>query len=854
MHRSALLLAVSLALPPCRAAAQAAPLPYRDPRRPVAERVRDLLGRMTLEEKFWQLYMSPGDLRDSALLTHGVFGLQVADSGARIDDIQRFFVERTRLGIPLIPFDEAVHGLVRPGATVFPQAIALAATWDTALMAQVADAIAQETRERGVRQVLSPVVNLARDVRWGRVEETYGEDPYLSSRMAVAFVGAFERAGVVATPKHFVANVGDGGRDSYPIDWDERELDEVYFPPFEAAIHEGHARSLMTAYNSVNGIPATQNRWLLTDQLKRKWGFSGFVISDAAATGGPTVLQLTEPNTPTAAADAWNAGLDVVFQSTVPQYHPYWDAVRRGLVSTAVIDSAVARVLRVKFALGLFEHPYAASDVSASPAHRALARTAAREGLVLLKNDHALLPLAPTVKSIAVIGADAAEARLGGYSGPGIHPVSVLDGLRARNVAVTYAPGPGRLSPTFTTIPSAAFGAGKLVGAYFGSPSLAGAPIVERTDSMIDFAWTLAGPAPGIARDWYAVRWTGSVTVPAGGVRRIGVDGSDGYRLYLDGQLVIDDWRKVSHRALLAPVTFAPGSTHSLALEFFETTGNGRVKLVWDAGVPDDWRARIDSAVAIAGRSDVAVVVVGTEEGEFRDRSSLALPGHQEELIEAVAATEKPVIVVLVAGSAVTMSRWIDQVGAVLDAWYPGEEGGDAVADVLSGDADPAGRLPVTFPIAEGQLPLVYDHTPTGRGDDYVDLTGLPLFPFGYGLSYTTFAYSGLTITPDTIGSNGTVLVRCRVKNSGTRAGDEVVQLYLHDLLATVERPVLELRGFQRVHLEPAEEREVTFTLRTTELRILNRKLKWVVEPGTIRVLVGASSRDIRLRGDLIVR
>ncbi|HEY6809039.1 MAG TPA: glycoside hydrolase family 3 C-terminal domain-containing protein, partial [Gemmatimonadales bacterium] len=361
-------------------------------------------------------------------------------------------------------------------------------------------------------------------------------------------------------------------------------------------------------------------------------------------------------------------------------------------------------------------------------------------------------------------------------------------------------------------------------------------------------------PARGIPLDWYAVRWTGSLTVPGSGVREIGVEGSDGFRLYLDGRLVIDDWRKVSHRTLTVPVGYAPGSVHAFRLEFYETIGNGRVKLIWDAGVADDWRARIDSAVAIARTSDVAVVVAGTEEGEFRDRASLALPGHQEELIEAVAATGRPVIVVLVAGSAVTMSRWIDRVGAVLDVWYPGEEGGDALADVLFGDADPAGRLPVTFPIAEGQLPLVYDHKPTGRGDDYVDLTGLPLFPFGYGLSYTTFAYSGLTITPDTIAAGGEAIVRCRVKNTGTRPGDEVVQLYLHRLLASVARPVLELRGFARVRLAPGEEREVAFTVRPSDLRYLDRDRHWVVEPGPVRVLIGGSSKDIRLRGELIVR
>ncbi len=347
--------------------------PYRDASRPVAERVRDLLGRMTLEEKFWQLFMIPGDLDDPANdYSHGVFGLQISPArdtvdaarahAKRINDIQRYFVERTRLGVPIIPFEEAVHGLVRPGATSFPQAIGLAATWDTSLMSRVAAAIAEETRSRGIRQVLSPVVNIANDPRWGRVEETYGEDPLLSSRMAVSFVSAFERAGVVATPKHFVANFGDGGRDSYPIDFDARLLDEMYFPPFHAAILEGHARSVMSAYNSVDGSPATQNRSLLTDKLRRDWGFQGFVISDAAATGGATVLHHTEASTATATTDALDAGLDVIFQSSWPQHRPYLDAFKRGLIPDSVIDSAVARVLRAKFELGLFEHPYVDVD------------------------------------------------------------------------------------------------------------------------------------------------------------------------------------------------------------------------------------------------------------------------------------------------------------------------------------------------------------------------------------------------------------------------------------------------------------------------------------------------------------
>ncbi|HEY6059893.1 MAG TPA: glycoside hydrolase family 3 N-terminal domain-containing protein [Gemmatimonadales bacterium] len=824
---------------------------------------------MTPEEKFWQLFMIPGDLDDRTNdFSHGIFGLQVPSSGTsadaaradagRINTIQRYFVERTRLGIPIIPFEEAVHGLRRPGGTMFPQAIALAATWDTALVGRVAAAIARETGSRGIRQVLSPVLNLARDVRWGRVEETYGEDPYLAAAMGRAFVGALERAGIVTTPKHFVANVGDGGRDSYPIDYDERLLAETYYPPFESAIRQAGARSVMTAYNSVDGAPATQSRRLLTGVLKQRWGFPGFVISDAAATGGATVLHMTEPNTAAAAKDALDAGLDVIFQSSYEQYRPYWDAFRSGMISPAVIDSAVARVLRVKFALGLFEHPYANPDSArfwnGHAAHRALALEAAREGIVLLRNARGVLPLSDTLRSLAVIGADAVEARLGGYSGPGNRPVSMLDALRVRLGAqrVGYAPGPGRLPRELVTVPAEALRPG-LTGEYFDNIGLEGRPLIVRREERVDFGWTLAPPGAGLARDWYSVRWTGTLTVPAGGARRIGVAGSDGFRLYLDDSLLIDDWQKRSAGTHLAAVTLAGGSTHMLRLEFFETTGNAHVRLVWDAGVMDDWRAQVDSAVRLARRSEVAVVVAGVEEGEFRDRAFLGLPGHQEALIREVAATGTPVVVVIVGGSAVTMP-WLDRVDGVLDTWYPGEVGGEAVADVLFGDADPGGRLPVTFPIAEGQLPLVYDHKPTGRGDDYLDLTGQPLFPFGFGLSYTAFAYSGLVIEPATIRPGGTVVVRCRVKNVGGRSGDEVAQLYLRDELASVPRPVLQLAGFQRVRLAPGEEREVTFRLGTEQLRLLDRDLRWVVEPGTFRVLLGGSSEDLRLRGVLKVQ
>ena len=840
----------------------AAQLPYKNPALSVDARVRDLLARMTLEEKFWQLYMIPGGRENPAHdYSHGVFGLQnrgamTGRADAELQNgLQHYFVDSTRLGIPIIPFEEAVHGLMRRGATVYPAAIALAATFDSTLVDSVATAIAREARSRGIRQVLSPVVNIVSDVRWGRVEETYGEDPLLASVMARAFVRAFEERGVITTPKHFVANVGEGGRDSYPIDVSERSLRERYFPPFRAALDAG-AGSVMTAYNSVNGLPATQNPTLLDSTLRRSWGFKGFIISDQSAVGGSVVLHHTDATTAAATQRALEAGLDVIFQSSYDQYRPYLEALRNGLVPRAVIDSAVARVLRAKFTLGLFERPYVDPDTAArlngSEDARALAREAARASIVLLKNDGHVLPLAARVGSVALIGADAAEPRLGGYTLDDARGVSILDALRDRlGDRVKYEAGPGRSAASSVAVPAASFDV--LQGEYYDNIALAGVARVSRRDAAVDFRWTFNAPARGIATDWYSVRWTGRVRVPPSGVRRIGVEGDDGYRLYVDDKLLIDDWRKQSFGTRLAPVMFAPGSIHDIRLEFSHAGGSGgaRVRLVWDRGVNES-EARIDSAVALARRSDVAIIVAGIEEGEFRDRASLALPGLQEELIARVADAGRPVIVVLVGGSAITMSRWLDRAGAVLMAWYAGAEGGRAVTDVLLG-ANPGGRLPITFPVAEGQLPLVYNHGPTGRGDDYVDLTGKPAFPFGFGLSYTTFEYGDLRIEPQTIGPTGTAKVSFTLRNSGAVAGDEIPQLYIRHVVSSVVQPVLSLGAFTRIRLAPGEARTVTFAIGPRDLRILDARRRWIVEPGTTRIFVGASSNDLRLRGDLVV-
>ena len=862
-------------------------LPYKNAKLPIEDRVKDLVARMTPEEKFWQLYMIPGDLSDGQeRYKNGIFGFQVSAKGSSdaagqllsykdatnaketarlINSIQKFFVEKTRLGIPIIAFDEALHGLVRDGATAFPQSIALASTWDVSLMSSVSTAIARESKSRGIRQILSPVVNIASDVRWGRVEETYGEDPFLSSEMGVAFVSSFEKMGVITTPKHFLANSGDGGRDSYPIDIDERLLEESYLPPFEACFKRGGSRSVMTSYNSINGSPCTANNWLLNEKLKKQLNFSGFIISDASAVGGANVLHYTANDYPEAGANAMNNGLDVIFQSAYEHYKLFIPAFLDGRINTKTIDEALARVLRIKFELGLFENPYTdeaeVSKWNSNPAHKLLAKKAALKSMVLLKNENNTLPLLKTITSVAVIGLDATEARLGGYSGPGNVKVNILDGIKNKlgpSVNIEYAAGCGRHSPEWVAVPSADLFTtvngrtlNGLLGEYFNNIQLSGKPVVTRVDNEMNFGWTLYSPHPDINYDFYSVKWTGKIKSPASGIYKIGVEGNDGYRLYLNGRLIIDNWKSQTFTTKLTTYQFEKDKEYDIRVEFFESQGYARFKLVWNMGVPNDWQTKINEAVVAAKKADVAVVVAGIEEGESQDRAFLSLPGHQEEMIKQIAATGKPVVVVLIGGSAITMSNWIQNVPAVLDAWYPGEEGGNAVADVLFGDYNPAGRLPITFPVFEGQLPLVYNHKPTGRTDDYADLNGQPLFPFGFGLSYANFEYSNLRFGKKQFSKTDSTKVYCTIKNTSSRDGDEVVQLYIRDLVSSVAQPVKLLKGFQRIFLKAGEKKEIAFSITPDILKMLNKDMHWVVEPGAFRIMIGASSKDIRLR-DLV--
>jgi len=696
-------------------------LKYKNPDIQIEVRVNDLLTRMTLEEKFWQLFMIPGDLSDGKeKYKHGIFGFQIATKGTSgneaeqlleyseggtaketaelVNEIQKYFVEETRLGIPIIPFDEALHGLVRDGATAFPQSIALAATWDTALMGDVAYAIAMETKTRGIRQILSPVLNIARDVRWGRTEETYGEDPFLTTQMALSFISQFENLGIITTPKHFVANVGDGGRDSYPIHFNERVLEEIYFPAFIASFQEANARSVMTSYNSLDGRQCTANDWLLNQKLKKEWGFDGFVISDAGATGGANVLHFTARDYAESTQQAIKNGLDVIFQTSYNHYPLFYEAFEKGMIDEEVINESVRRVLRAKFKLGLFENPYVniedAEKWNGSEENRKLAKKAACESLVLLKNEKNTLPFDKNIKSIAIIGIDAKEARLGGYSGPGNNPVSILQGIENKvgeSCKINYTPGCGRETIDFVTIPTENlyfYQDEKMVpglkGEYFNNTTLEGDPVITRIDNIIDFRWTLYSPdQEKINYDSYSVRWTGILNPSETGNLEIGLQGDDGYRLYINNVLLIDNWKKQTFQLLTKEYYFETGNEYNIKVEFYETVGNVRLKLVWNQGIIDKWEKEIENAVTNARKSDVAIVVAGIEEGEFRDRAYLSLPGHQEELIRKVAATGKPVVVVLVGGSAITMNNWITQVSSIIDVWYPGDEGGNAVSDIL---------------------------------------------------------------------------------------------------------------------------------------------------------------------------
>ncbi len=760
---------------------------YLDPTQPIDARVSDLLGRMTLEEKLGQI----GCMWSRALMANGEFSEALAEehlaagigqitrvagatsllptaSATVINAMQRFLVEKTRLGIPAIIHEESLAGLLSREATCFPQAIGYAASWNPDLITTMADIIRQQMRAIGARQALAPVLDIVRDPRWGRTEETLGEDPYLTGVLGTAYVRGLQgddlREGVAATGKHFVGySASEGGMNWAPAHIQARELREIYVHPFEMAIKEAGLATIMNAYHELDGVPCGSSKELLVDLLRGELGFQGAIVSDYFTIENFALYHHTAADFREAARQALEAGMDIELPASVCYGQPLRDALDAGEIDPALVDAAVANMLRLKFQLGLFEYPYVDADtvtaIFDTAEQRAVARRVAQESIVLLKNEGGLLPLDDTPRTIAVIGPSADSIRLlqGDY-----HYPSHLE-----HAASQQENNPG-------DVPAAAL------------------PRPDDLDAIQPF--------------------------------------------YVKMVTLLDGIRQAA----------APGT------EILHARG---------CDVTDPATDGFAEAVEIASRADVVIVAVGDKSGlttdcttgEAVDRLDITLPGVQQQLVEAVAATGKPVIVVLLNGRPPAIPWIAEHIPAVIEAWLPGEEGGSAVADVIFGKVNPAGRLPVSLPRSVGQIPVFYNHKPSGGRShwygDYVDGSTSPLYPFGHGLSYTTFEYANLQISAAEIAPDSGVTVSVDITNTGDRAGDEVVQLYIHDRVASVTRPVKELKAFKRLALQPGETRTVTFSLHTSQLAFYDLAMNLVVEPGEVEIMVGASSDDIRQTG-----
>jgi beta-glucosidase len=756
---------------------------YRDPKLSVPERVEDLLERMTLDEKIAQLgsvwvfqLLDGGALapdKAEELMRHGlghvtrVSGASNLDSGAAArvaNSIQEFLVNETRLGIPAIIHEEICSGLMARDSTVFPQAIGVASTWEPALAEAMADLVRAQMRAMGAHQGLSPVLDICRDPRWGRAEETFGEDPYLVASMGVAFVRGLQghqpAEGVLATAKHFVGyGASEGGLNWAPAHIPARELHEVYLHPFEAAVKTADLKSVMNGYHELDGVPCAADGDLMTGLLRETWGFDGSVVSDYFSVRQLANYHHLAADGVEAASIALSAGLDVELPSTDCYGNPLLEAIQSGAVSHETVDSAVRRVIGAKFELGLFEGPFVEPGEAASvvdvPLHQELARRIARKSMVLLKND-GVLPLSPDVGSMAVIGPNANTARnmFGDYTYPA-HIESLLEMRHRENVF--------------------------------------------------------------------------SIPFP---------DHAD-----------VDD----------------PTPNFPTVLDALRERFGTRVRHATGCDVQGDSRDDFDEAVETAAGAEVAVLVMGdkaglTEDctsGEGRDRSSLDLPGAQEDLIRAVVATGTPVVLVLIAGRP-TASAWAhENCAAVISAWLPGQEGAAAIAEALTGEVNPGGKLAMSHPRNVGQIPVYYGHKVSGGRShwkgDYVDGPAGPLYPFGHGLSYSSFELSQIGATNGEVGWNHTVTVTAVVTNTSQRDGDEVVQLYVRDPAASVTRPVLELKAFTRVELAAGRSAGITFNLPVGQLGFHDRDLRYVVEPGRIDVFVGTSSVDLVEAGSFTV-
>ncbi|HEU4388958.1 MAG TPA: glycoside hydrolase family 3 C-terminal domain-containing protein [Blastocatellia bacterium] len=833
-------------------------MPYKNPSLPIEKRVDDLVSRMTLEEKVSQMM----------------------NSSAAID----------RLGIPAYDWwNECLHGVARAGyATVFPQAIGLAAMWDEDLMYQVADVTSTEARakhhefarngDRGRYKGLTfwtPNINIFRDPRWGRGQETYGEDPYLTGRLGVAFVKGLQGNDpkyfkVIATAKHYAVHSGpEPDRHSFDAKAIERDLRETYLPAFRALIVEGRADSVMCAYNRTNGEPCCSNDRLLKDILRKEWAFGGYIVSDCGAIDDIHRGHKTVDNEEKASALAVKSGTDLTCGR---EYRSLVQAVKDKLITEAEIDVSVKRLMTARFRLGMFDPPemvaYARIPISenASPAHREVSLKAARESIVLLKNDNNTLPFKKDLKTLAVIGpnADAAEVLLGNYNGQPTRSVTPLAGIRAKvspSTQVVYTLGSSLTGDPSAPVPASATPGG-FKGEYFSNKELKGEPALVRTDEQVNFDWSRFRPARELPEDGFSVRWTGKLKPSESGKYELGAMADDGVRVYLDGNLLIDAWsgnQPNQIRTVRKEVNLEAGRTYDVRIEYYEDIRNAIAKFIWS--FPGFNGRILDHAVRAAREADAVVLVLGISpalEGEemtvnvpgFRggDRTSLDLPKAQEDLLKAVAGVGKPTAVVLLSGSALSVNWAADNVPAIIEAWYPGEEGGTAVADVLFGDYNPGGRLPVTFYKSVADLPPFEDYSMQNRTYRY--FKGEPLYPFGHGLSYTTFKYDSLKLSAKTVKAGQSVRVSASVQNEGGRAGDEVVQLYVTDVASSVPVPMRSLAGIKRVFLKPGERRTVSFTISPEQMSVIDDRGRRVIEPGEFAVSIGGKQPGFTGRAD----
>ncbi|MEM7487093.1 MAG: glycoside hydrolase family 3 C-terminal domain-containing protein [Bacteroidota bacterium] len=827
--------------------------PFKNPDLPTSDRVIDILNRLTIEEK-------------------------VALLQSTAEAIPRLGIENYYHG------NEGLHGVVKGGRfTVFPQAIALAATWNPKLIKEVATTISDEARakwnffDQGKNQMnlysdmltfWSPTINMARDPRWGRTPETYGEDPFLTSNIGLAFVQGLQGDDdryikVVATPKHFVANNQEENRFAYNAKISEKALREYYFPAFKTAVVEGKAQAVMSAYNAINGIPSTANAWLLNKVLRKEWGFKGYVVSDCGAVKNVEESHEYASDKEQAAKVTLEAGLDLECGKEVYPHH-LLPAYKKGLVSKMAIDTAVARVLRARFHLGIFDpvenNPYTkiSPEVIGSQKHQNLALETARQSIVLLKNQDNTLPLdASKIKKIAVIGNNASKVVFGDYSGlPVIRPISPLQGITKKvGSTIDIVPVRWKTGPLNLDLIEAEYlqndntNENGLFAEYFDNKLLEGTPRT-RVDEIVDFDPVNYPPDVYTSAQYKSIRWTGYITPNISGTYQIGVNSDDGVRLWVDDELVIDEWYNRGATTDQIKIDLVDGKQHSIKLEYYDNGGDAICQLLWKT--PNNEFNMYNEDRKLVSESDWVIAVLGTNksiEKEGRDRKSIALPEDQIAYLKEMYAINKNMVVVLVAGSSLAINWIDDNIPAVLDAWYPGESGGTAIADVLFGDFNPAGRLPLTFYKSLEDLPSMDDYE-VENGRTYMYFEGDPLYPFGHGLSYSKFEYNAMELSK----SDETVTISMNIKNTGNQSGDEVVQLYYRQVDAKTKRPLKKLVGFERRTLDVRQSKTLVFKVPFEELQFWNQNTgKWEFQEGTYELMLGASSEDIRLKKSIVL-